>query len=69
MVTYYCAIVIPRGICSSFENIAWVAAQKKLVVSINIAGECSSFTVKTNLLRPTRLPQTNSMNVTGVVAA
>jgi hypothetical protein len=42
---------------------------KKLVVSINIAGDAHHFTESINLLRPFPFyAATNSMNVTGVVA-
>ena len=59
------------GYAASFDNIAWVAAQKKLVVSINISGDCSSFTEISNqpfTTVPFAYAAINSTNVTGVVA-
>ncbi len=59
------------GYASSFNDITWVAAPKRLAVSINISGECSSFTEISNqpfTTVPFAYAATNSTNVTGVVA-
>lgn len=59
------------GYATNFDAIAWVASPKKLVVSINTSGECSSFVEISNQpfsTVPFAFAATNSMNVTGVVA-